>query len=95
MLVLRAGGQQQRLQPRQDALIDAGHLQLHVPVRGVAHALEQDTGALFPGVVRQQAAPVLHLHVGDVRHAAADQLQPALRREHGQLLFAVDHDADI
>ena len=95
MLILRAGGQQQRLQPRTDALVDAGHLIFQLEVGAVPHALHQNVGVLCPCVVRQQAAPVLHLYVGEVRHAAADQLQPPLRREHGQLLLAVDHDAHV
>ena len=95
MLKLRAGGQQQRLQSGADALVDAGHLVFQLEVGAVPHALYQNMGIFGLGIVRQQAAPVLHHYIGNVGHAMADQFQPPLRCEHGLLLLTVDHDADV
>ena len=43
MLELRAGGQQQRLQLRLDALVDPGHLHFGIKIRDIPHAVEYIT----------------------------------------------------
>ena len=94
MLIGGTGRKENRFQPRADAPVDAGHLILLVEIRGVAQALHQDAGPLFPGIGGQQAAVVLRRHIGQVRHGAADHVHPLVGGEHG-LFVAVDQHADI